>query len=128
MSNDTELNVKVKLSVSKISLELDESCDISGHAHFIAYIRYMEGESLKTNFFFCKNLPVKTTGEEIFRVTDVYIRENILGWEDCVSICTDGAASMTGKVKDFKAKSMRCILKLHSTIVSFIEKRLLLNC
>jgi hypothetical protein len=59
---------------------------------------------LKTNFFFCKNLPGKTTVEEIFRVTDVYIHENNLRWEDCVSICTDGAASVTVKVKDFKAE------------------------
>jgi hypothetical protein len=77
MSNDIELNEKEKLSVSKIfSLQLDESCDISRHAQLIAYITYIEGESLNTNFFFCKNLPGKTTGEEIFRLTDVYISEN----------------------------------------------------
>jgi predicted GTPase len=35
---------------------------------------------------------------------DVYIRENNLRWEDCVTILTDGAALMTGKVKGFKAK------------------------
>jgi hypothetical protein len=48
MSNDIELNVKEKLSVSKMfSLQLDESCDISGHAQLIAYIRYTEGEFFK---------------------------------------------------------------------------------
>jgi hypothetical protein len=57
-----------------------------------------------SNFFFCKNLPGRTTGEEIFCVPDFYIRENNLKWEDCVSICTDGSASMTGKVKGFKPK------------------------
>jgi hypothetical protein len=52
MSNDIELNVKEKLSVSKtFSLQLDESCDISGHAQLIADIRYIEGESLKIDFF-----------------------------------------------------------------------------
>jgi hypothetical protein len=72
MSNDIDLNVREELSVSKIfSLQLDESCDISRHAQLIAYIRYIEGVPLKTNFFFYKNLPGKTTGEEIFHVTDV---------------------------------------------------------
>jgi hypothetical protein len=105
MTNYIELKVKEKLSVSKIfSPQLDESCDISGHAQLIAYITYIQGESLKTNFFFCKNHPGKTTEEEIFRVMDVYTRENNLSWKDCVSICTDGAASMTGKVKGFKAE------------------------
>jgi hypothetical protein len=104
MSNDTELNVKEKLSDSKIfSIQPEKSCDISGHAQLTAYIRYIEGKSLKTNFFFCKNIPGKTTGEETFCVMDVYIRKNNFTWEDCVSICTDGAASMTGKVKGFKA-------------------------
>jgi hypothetical protein len=104
MSNDIELKMKEKLSVSKIfSLQLDESCDMGGHAQLIAYIRYTEGESLKANFS-CKNLPVKTIREEIFPVTDIYIHENNLRWEDCVCICTDGATSMTGKMKGFKAK------------------------
>jgi hypothetical protein len=105
MSNDIELNMSEELSVSKIfSLQLDESCDINGHAQLIAYIRYIEGESLKTNFFFCKDLPRNTTGEEIFRVTNVYIRENSLRWEDWFSTCTDGAASMTATVKGFEAE------------------------
>jgi hypothetical protein len=100
------------------SLRLDESCDISGHAQLITYVRNTEGESLKTNFFFCKILPGKITGEEIFHVTDDYIRENNLRWEDCVSICTDGAASMTGKVKGFKAE----VREVNPEIVSFIQK------
>jgi hypothetical protein len=50
------------------------------------------------------NLQRKTTGEEIFRDTDVYIRENSLKWEDWVSTCTGGATSMTEKVKGFEAK------------------------
>jgi hypothetical protein len=69
--------------------------------------QYIEGESLKTKFFSCKNLPGKTTGEEIFHVTVVYIRENNLRWEDCVSICRDDVASMTGKWKASKLKSVR---------------------
>jgi hypothetical protein len=64
MSNYIELSVKKKLSLSKIfTFQLDESRDISGHAQLIAYIRYIEGESLKTNFLFCKNLPGKTIAE-----------------------------------------------------------------
>jgi predicted GTPase len=34
----------------------------------------------------------------------MFIHENNLRLEDCVSICTDGAASMTEKVKGFKAR------------------------
>lgn len=45
-----------------------------------------------------------TTGEEIFRVTNNNLRENSLTWNMCVSLCTDGAACMTGRVKGFIAK------------------------
>jgi hypothetical protein len=100
MSNDIELNVKEKLSLTPTRWVVwyKRTCS----AHCIHKIHW--GWVFKRLISSCKNLPGKITGEEIFRVTDVYIRENNLRWEDCVSICTDGAALMTGKVKDFKAK------------------------
>ena len=45
-----------------------------------------------------------TTGEEIFRVTNDYLKEKSLTWDMCVSLCTDGAACMTGRVRGFIAK------------------------
>ncbi len=45
---------------------------------------------------FCKELPGFTTGEEIFKSLDDFISHN-LDWNYCVSVCTDGAASMTGR-------------------------------
>ena len=45
------------------------------------------------------------TGDEIFKVTDKYFREHDLNWNMCVGICTDGAASMTGRVKGFVTKA-----------------------
>lgn len=55
MSNDIELNMKEKLSVSKIfSFQVDELCDISRPAQLIAYIRYIESES-KNQFLLQKS-------------------------------------------------------------------------
>ena len=45
-----------------------------------------------------------TTGKEIFRVTDNYLKEKSLTWDMCFSVCTDGAACMTGRVRGFIAK------------------------
>ncbi len=59
-----------------------------------------------------------TTGEEIFKVLNEYINNN-LDWNKCISVCTDGGASMTGKNKGLisriKAehpfiKSFHCII------------------
>ncbi|XP_067122763.1 zinc finger BED domain-containing protein 5-like, partial [Centruroides vittatus] len=65
---------------------------------------YIDGNIIATNFFFCKQLPERATGEEIFRVTNEYVLQNELKWKDCVSVCTDGAAAMTGRVKGFVAQ------------------------
>ncbi|CAM5120739.1 unnamed protein product [Eretmochelys imbricata] len=44
------------------------------------------------------------TGEEIFRVKTAYFEEGELHWKNCLSVCTDGTGSMTGKVKGFVSK------------------------
>ncbi|XP_067132238.1 zinc finger MYM-type protein 6-like [Centruroides vittatus] len=86
MSSDIEDIMKEKINSSrKFSLQIDESTDISGHAQLLAYIR-------------------RATDEEIFRATNEYVLQNELKWKDCVSVCTDGAAAMTGRVKEFVAQ------------------------
>ena len=42
------------------------------------------------------DLPGRTTGSEIFRLLNTYFREKDINWANCVGVCTDGAASMTG--------------------------------
>jgi hypothetical protein len=59
----------------KFSLQSDESTDISGHAQLIVNIRYIDRDVVRSNFFFCKQLPELATGYESFRVTDEYLRE-----------------------------------------------------
>ena len=55
-------------------------------------------------FLFCKRLPVDTTGEEIFRVTSDCFEKKGLEWKNCISICTDGAATMVGRYKGFVSR------------------------
>ena len=105
MSADIESVVLEKIRCSeKYALQLDKSTDISGHAQLMANVRFVDGETIRENFLFCKAMPDKTTGEEIFRVTSEYLEQGGLQWLSCVSVCTDGAAAMVGRVKGFMGR------------------------
>jgi hypothetical protein len=47
---------------------------------------------------------VRATGNDIFRVTGQYLRENGLQWKYCVIVCADGASSVTSEVRGFVVK------------------------
>ncbi|KAJ4919048.1 hypothetical protein JOQ06_021802 [Pogonophryne albipinna] len=100
---ETVLTEKIQRS-AKFALQVDDSTDISGHCQLIANVRYVDGESIEENFFFCKELHTHATGEEMYKTTADYLTEQGLNWGMCHSICTDGAASMTGRVKGFVNK------------------------
>ena len=46
---------------------------------------------------------MKTTGEDIFKIVDGFMKENNLLWTSCVGICTDSTPSMVGSKKGFTA-------------------------
>lgn len=83
------------------SLQIDESTDIKNQAQLIIIVRFVDEDSIKEHYFFCKEIPERTTGEEIFRVTDDFLQTYGIQWSNCTSVCTDGAAAMMGSKKGF---------------------------
>ncbi|XP_056637672.1 protein FAM200C-like [Diorhabda sublineata] len=96
MSTDILNTLILKLiAANNFALQIDESTDIKNQAQLIAIVRFVDEDCIKENFLFCKKLSERTTGEDIFRVTDDFFKIHNLQWSNCMSICTDGAAAMT---------------------------------
>lgn len=86
------------------ALQLDESTDVAGLANLLAFVRFECNGSIEEELLFCKSLPSKTTGEEIFKCLDNFITENDINWSKCVGVTTDGAAAMSGTFRGLIAR------------------------
>ncbi|XP_042228049.1 zinc finger BED domain-containing protein 5-like [Homarus americanus] len=88
----------------KFSLQLDESTDVSDDAQLLVYARYQGTSDKEENFQFCKQLETTTTGEDLFKLVDSFIKEENLSWDQCFSVCSDGAPAMQGARQGFTAR------------------------
>ena len=78
------------------AIQLDETTDVSKEAQLLVYVRYPWEKSICEEFLFCKSLPERTTGEEVFKLIDSFKQEHSLKRSQCLAVCTDGAASRIG--------------------------------
>ncbi|GFQ97951.1 SCAN domain-containing protein 3 [Trichonephila clavata] len=65
--------IKKLLSAEKFELQIDETTDIKNKAQLIAIVRFVDEDFIKEQYLFCE-VPERTTGEEIFRVTDDFFK------------------------------------------------------
>ncbi|XP_060755409.1 SCAN domain-containing protein 3-like [Neoarius graeffei] len=99
MAGDIVQQVTDKLKgAGSFVLQLDESTDVNGEAQLIMFARFKDDtvNDIVEHIVFCKPLPDKTTGEDIFNLI-VFFTEHELDWKCCSHVCTDGAASITGR-------------------------------
>ncbi|GFT55863.1 SCAN domain-containing protein 3 [Nephila pilipes] len=92
--------IKKLLSAEKFALQIDETTDIKNKAQLKAIVRFVDEDFIKEHYLFCKEVLERTTGEEIFRVTDDFFKICNIQWSNCLAVCTDGAAAMMGRKKE----------------------------
>lgn len=109
LSNDIELQLSegFRNNSGKWAIQLDESTDISNKAQLLSFLRFIKGGKIVNEYFFCQELSQTTTGEDIFELIDKNVKKYNLNWENCISICTDGAPAMQGRKKGFVAHALK---------------------
>ena len=123
MAVDTETQLTEKIKKSKLfALQLDGSTDIQNNSIFLTYVRYIdhnEGD-MKEDILSVSELPTHTTSSEIFEVLNGFIEERGLKWKNCIGVCTDGAACLTGRnsrlVTKIKDTAGNNLLSMHCYI------------
>jgi hypothetical protein len=53
---------------------------------------------------FCLPLSERCTGSDMSKAVNDYLRAEDISWENCVGICTEGAAALTGYKEGFQAE------------------------
>lgn len=125
ISVDIEEQVIDKVKLSKwFSIQLDKSTDVSQKAILLCYVRFIDFQTseLCEDLLCCCELPSHTTGSEVFKRLNEYIQKIQLNWENCVSVCTDGAASMTGKYSGVVSR-IKNVANLHFVHIHCIIHR-----
>lgn len=116
MSFDIQKQVAEKLhGDTKFSLQLDESTDISQKCQLLSYIRFLDGESVVEQILSCTELPLTSTGLDIYNNMTATLEENKLCWKNCISVCTDGAPAMTGRMKGFISRLKQDFANIESS-------------
>uniref|UniRef100_A0A8C5Z8C9 Zinc finger MYM-type containing 6 n=1 Tax=Marmota marmota marmota TaxID=9994 RepID=A0A8C5Z8C9_MARMA len=109
------------------ALQIDESSEISNTTLLLCYIRFIDYEysDIKEELLFCLEMPSQITGFEIFELINKYIDSKSLNWKHCVGLCTDGAASITGRYSDLRAKIQEVAMSTVAFTHCFIHRELL---
>ena len=67
-------NTNIKNSPTKISLQLDESTDISSCCQLLSMIRCAKNKTIKEGFLFCKPLQTTATARDVFDLVKNFSR------------------------------------------------------
>ena len=66
-------------------------------------VRYEGDTDLEEESLLCIPLRTTATGADMFNVVDNFQKKEDINWENCVSLCTDGALAMLGARQGFTA-------------------------
>lgn len=97
-----DINKQIQEIVTKckyFSLALDETCDLTSRSQLAIFVRCVdENWNVLQDLLEVCELESTTQGKDIFLKIKECIEKKALSWDKLISICTDGAPAMIGKI------------------------------
>ncbi|KAK4327553.1 hypothetical protein Pmani_001960 [Petrolisthes manimaculis] len=123
----------MKASPVKVSIQVDESTDVSFCSQLLVFVRYVKEKEVVEEFLFCE--PLKTTAKaiDVFKLVKDFFLKHGMTLNMCGSICTDGAPAMLGNKSGFatlvKAEEphvtvTHCVLHRHALATKTLPEKL----
>ncbi len=122
MSNEIEFQLMEWIKASPyFAIHLDDSMDISNAALLLVFVQYCMESNLSEDLLFCKELPTRTTADNVIHCLDEYFTEKGIDWKYC-TYCTAMMGKHCGVVKQIEervpeAKWMHCFLHRESLAI-----------
>jgi hypothetical protein len=105
VSNVIKNQFREKIRNQKISIIADETSDIGHHEQLSIVIRYFDNfKKYPVEQFICMKRITSIDSETIFNTLQDVISEYDIKWESIVSMCFDGAATMSGSLSGVQAR------------------------
>ena len=123
----------INASPVKISLQVDESTDVSNCSQLIAVVRYVKKKEIEESFLFCQSLKTTSQAKDVFDMIKEFFLKHKIHLDKIGSICTDGTPAMLGNRSGFAAllrkeipnlKSTHCFLHRHALAAKTLPLKL----
>ena len=84
----------LKASPLKISIQLDESTNVSNYSQLICFVRHIKEKKVEEEFLFCQPLPRTTTAKDVFKPVKKFFIKHNFDIKMIGAVCSDGALAM----------------------------------
>ena len=122
MAEDIETQLLEQIVKSPwFAIQCDESTDIENKAVLLVFVRYLHEEDIHEDILCALLLPKNTTTSKLFKSLNEYFSEK-LNWSFCISVCTDGAAGMIGRLSGLTVRIKESHQSAKPLIVPFTWK------
>ena len=103
MSFDVLKQLVETLSISKHSLQIDESTLNDNESLLLRYVRFIHNMQAQEEMIFVISLPADTRATTIFKAVEKFYEEKEISMQNILQCTTDGTATIVGKYLGFIA-------------------------